>query len=461
MRTLYLFCLMILLTACQGYRKQLEHAEAFKNAGMHDQALSELTALYQLHPDKPEVLIALKETASIQMNKYYSNVQMLQGSGRYQSALDALTTAENFQSEYEWLGLSVPFFADGLRNEIRMNMADDYFAQAEAALFQEKWEDALMYASLARRAGSRKPEIDYVETMAVIVPAYRRGEKAMELGLYQDAYYYFEKVFERDADFNDVVERMQECLRRASVTVSYVHLLEEGEARSRDKAIIASVQEEILELDNPFIRLVTRDDIELLLEEQKNAMGAGFADEIIVEAGQLLGAELLIAGEVVSSSVEVQPIREKVHKGYEGRTVIAKKVEYKEKVQSVKHMVSFRYRILDAETGEILVADNIPYKNEVQNSWVEFGGDPDLLHPGEWKFKYYGAATDMVDTDEDVRKELQRLIRARRGTPTEAELEQEFIEYIGVKIAEELGKYADVRNPMPLSLKGSYLSAAK
>lgn len=79
MRTLYLFCVIILLTACQGYRKQLAHAEAFRNAGMHDQALSELTALYQSHPDKSEVLIALKETASIQMNKYYSNVQMLQG----------------------------------------------------------------------------------------------------------------------------------------------------------------------------------------------------------------------------------------------------------------------------------------------------------------------------------------------------------------------------------------------
>ncbi|WP_306644046.1 CsgG/HfaB family protein [Sanyastnella coralliicola] len=448
MRITLLLLIALSLTACQGYKKSMAEAEQYRTAGMHLEALDRFEAIYKENPKKVEAHIQLKETATFVMNKYYSEVQLLIGQGNYQSALNALDRAEDFMSKYQWLGLETPFYAANLRSEARYKLGQSYFVRAQQAVEAEEWDDAEMYAYQARKYGFREKELDYLEVMIDIVPTFRKGLKAKELGLYQDAYAYFEEVSEIDADFSDVLLHMDECLEKSSFTISYLHAGGHLKA-NRDKAIITGVKEEILSLDNPFIRVVSRDDLDVILDEQMNSMTGAFDEDIIVEAGKLLGAEFLIVGELLNSESQVSPVSRVRKKGYEGNTVIAKKVEYTEKSQTVKHIVSYRYHLLDAETGEVLAAENIPYTFEENHTWLDYSGDPDQLYPGQWKYKLILSATDAVDLDNAAKQDIMEKARRRPLKVSDLELEQRFIEFISQEVANKVDRLAWERKLTP------------
>lgn len=413
---------------------------------MNEQALQAYEALYREFPDKAEVHIALKQIANQINTKNFADARMLFGTGQYQSALDVLAKAENFSSRYAWLDINTPMLSSGLRSEIQTAMAADYFAKAQDAVENEMWDQASTYIYKARRAGSDKAELEYLELMIEIVPRYKKGLKAKELGLYQDAFFYFQEVAEIDADFDQVLDHLEYCRERAEMTLSYIHLLEGRGVKNRDKSIIASVQEEILELNNPLVRLVTRDDMDILLQEQRNAMEAGFDDREMIEAGLLLGAKYLIVGEVLSNKFENDPLRKVWKKGYDGQTVLARKVEYVENSITSRHIVSFRYRVLNAETGEILAAENIPYKYEDEVKWINYNGDPSRLKPGDWKFKYFDSAVDRIFEEDPSESDLSALANARKTPLSNQELEQKFIKYIGEVIASKVDAYAKNRS---------------
>jgi hypothetical protein len=424
----------------------LADAQTYEEAGMHEEAMRRYKDLYQSKPQRPEAHIKLRNTAQYILDRYYADARMLSGQGKYDRALEMLDEARSFSMQNQWLDLNEPMSSETLKAEIHQALADQYYREAEQALKEERWEKAKDLIAKSRRYNRDREELEYLDLMVRILPEFRRGMKAKELGLYQEAYYYFEKVANIDADFSNVLQHMQECLDKSSFTVTYVHYTANGKNSGRDKAIITTVKQEVLALDNPFIRLVARDDIDVLIEEQLNSMSGVFDEEAAVEAGKLLGAEYVVVGEVLNTDLRLSPVKSVQHKGWAGPTTQARKVEYTERRRDLTHIVSFRYHLMNAETGEVLAAENIPYTYTDELNWIDYNGDPDQLYPGDWKFKLLGSSIDRVDTDTKAKAEIDELLMARRQALSEAELEQHFIQFIGAEIAHKLEHYANERS---------------
>lgn len=437
--------LLLGLTACQSYKKSLAEAEQYKKAGMFDEAINRYRALYQSKPNRPEAHIRMKSTAEAELNRLYANVRMLKGQGQFEEALRTLDEAEAFSIQYQWLNLKQPFNSGGLLGEIHQGIADRYYRLAEEAVQSERWDEAREYIRKSRKYDRDRQELEYLSLMVEIVPEFKKGMKAKELGLFQEAYYYFERVSKLDADFSNVLQHMQECLDKAAFTATYVHYTPDGNNSGRDKAIITSVKQEILDLENPFIRLVARDDIDVLIEEQRNSMGGAFDEEAAVEAGKLLGAEYVIVGEILDVSMRQSNLNRTRHKGFAGPTTQSRKVEYDVNARNLTHIVSFRYHLMNAETGEVLAAENIPYSYEDEVRWINYNGDPDMLYPGDWKFRLLGSNIDKVFNNKEEKEEVDRLLRARRQNLSPAELEQRFITFIGEEIAQKIERFANER----------------
>jgi tetratricopeptide (TPR) repeat protein len=438
--TFFLVVVCVTMVACNPHKKTLADASSLRQAGMHQDAFTRYLSIYRQDPSVTEALIGLRETGNVIVNRRFSEVQMLHGQGRHSEALTALSGAESFLNENRWLDLKPPFYANGLREEINRALARQHYANAEAAVKNERWSEAREQLASARRFDRNLPEIEYLDRMIRILPDFRKGEKAMELRLYQEAYGFFEKASQIDADFRNVLILMDECVRLGRITATVIQINRDKTPSAVDRSLITSVKQNILQSNNPFIRLVARDDLDFLLEEQRNSMSGAFDESAVIEAGRLLGAEYVILGELLRYDLETEIVRQTQQKGYAGRNILARKVEYTE-IESRRSLNAvYRYYLVRSETAEVVAAENIPFFKEEVLHWAEFDGDHNSLHPGNWNQIGVPSLQDRVFVDQKYR--LDQLLRANATHTPGPEFEREFVTLAGVEVAERINAYA-------------------
>jgi tetratricopeptide (TPR) repeat protein len=442
----YLFYVLLsswIFVACNSHKKALSEAQVLRATGQHQLAFDRYFAIYSAEPTEIEAYRGLKETGGYLVNMGYAQVQMLVGQERFEAALNALDDAERFYNQHTWLELQRPFYAQTIRQEIHQALADSNFALAQDAVERERWEDARMYLNTARRYDRKKEEIEYLDLMIRILPDYKRGQKAMELKLYQEAYGFFEKVSRIDADFGDVLNLMDECLALGRITLAVVQLPQDSGTRVQDRALVSSVKQALLARNNPFIRLVSRDDLDFLLEEQRNSMMGTFDERALIEAGKLLGAEYIILGDLLKYDLKTTLTRNQAQKGYAGRNVLAKKVEYFEKESTLSLEALYRYTLVRAETGEVLAAENITFYEEDVIHWAEYMGDQVSLHPGNWNFIGLPSLQDKVHFDH--KPALDQLLKARNRHVPASDFENRFFDQVGSEVAIRVSSFAQER----------------
>jgi hypothetical protein len=269
--------------------------------------------------------------------------------------------------------------------------------------------------------------------MSQIYPNYNAGVKAMELELWRDAYDYFNEVAKLDADFKDVLKLREQCLNKAKFTIAYVPILKPEIDDAIESSVSAFVKQKVLALQSPFIELVERESLEAMLQEQMNSMNAAFDQNDVIEAGKLAGARYIITGELIMYEHKTSPQRALEKKAYLGSNVDDKKVRYTEYRLGRGIDASFRYKILDAETGKIYAAEIIPYIERDNVVWSDFEGDYSRLYPGEWKWQLMNSNEDVVLIDK--RDELMGQFTGRKGPISELEMRMKMMDEIGAKVA--------------------------
>ncbi len=442
----YLFYVLLaswILVACNSQKKAIAEAQSLRATGQHQLAFDRFFAIYNAEPTSVEAYRGLKETGGYLVNMAYAQVQMLVGQERYEAALKALDDAERFYNQHTWLELQPPFYAQTIRQEIHQALADTNFALAQDAVQRERWDDARMYLNTARRYDRNKEEIEYLDLMIRILPDYKRGQKAMELKLYQEAYTFFDKVSRIDADFGNVLNLMDECLMLGRITLAVVQLPQQEGARAQDRALVSSVKQALLAQNNPFIRLVSRDDLDFLLEEQRNSMMGTFDERALIEAGKLVGAEYIILGDLLKYDIKTTLTRNQAQKAFAGRNVLAKKVEYFEKESTLSLEALYRYTLVRAETGEVLAAENISFYEEDVIHWAEYMGDHVSLHPGNWNFIGLPSLQDKVHFDQ--KPVLDQLLKARNRHVPVSDFENRFFDQVGSEVAIRVSSFAQER----------------
>ena len=266
----------------------------------------------------------------------------------------------------------------------------------------------------------------------------------MELRLYQEAYAFFDKVAAIDADFNGVLQLMDECVEKGRINLTIIPITRKStQLSTTERAMVTAIKQRVLEAGNPFIRLVARDDLDILLEEQRNSMSGIFDQSAVIEAGRLIGAEYVVLAELLRFDVRTETLRDIPQKGYLGRNILARKVEYREIESKRTYDAVFRFYLVKSETAEVLAAETIPLFEEETLHWAEFDGDQASLHPGNWNYPGLPSLQDKVYTDQ--KWALDRLLAADKAHTPSGDFERRFIEMVSVETARKVNEYATDR----------------
>lgn len=339
MRSLLPFLFLVLLASCGSTRKQLERAAAYEREGMLTEAYDRYAELYARKPREVEAHVGMKRAAQGLLDRLqdkasaaYAMYDLTTGDRARQEAINYKAGMDHRGLDLEWSPLFETKRAEAVRDQ-----ADRLYADAEKAFREERFKEAEDLAYQCGRLDPERRDAEHLYKLAQVEPIYREALLGQELGLWREAYRKFDRVAKLDPGHKDTMARLAECREKASYTVAYVPLYNanlypevlglQDIVGQLEAQFAANVKQEVLDLNDPLIVLVDRDNTEEILAEQQRQMSGVYDDRSVAAAGKLLGARYVLTGKILRFD-----------------DVLRKEIEV-------------QMQLLDAESGRILLAE--------------------------------------------------------------------------------------------------------
>ena len=426
------------LISCTGTKSLLTGGLTYEEAGMYVEALENYSAAYRKKPSNAEAHVAAQRIAQRIYNSGVAELNRLKAHGDLSGMNQEWRELTSLYDAYGYVGFPNPSGLEYLFADARNEEADRLYEKAEKLMLEGNYEGANDIISELYRLDRNHEKAEYLEILGQIYPRYEKGKKAMNLELYRDAFMFFDEVVKIDAEFKDAMALRNECKELATFSVAYVPIHKHKMSAELELAIGTAIKKELLQLDDPFMRLLDRDNISSLLEEQQKSMTALFNQEKAVEAGKLEGATYVLTGELLAYDHSLSPRRRFEKKGYLGRTILHTKVRFEEFEQSRSISCSFRFQLLDSETGQVFLSEVVPFTQVDKVTYASFDGDKASLHEGDWKYRLIGSRIDRVYGSKEEKLLLDEKLNGRQKPKSQLELEIEFVNQVGKLLSDQI-----------------------
>ena len=320
----YLLLSCLGLMGCSSVEKQLNEAAVYEEAGMLEDAYGRYADVHARRDRNVQAHIGMQRTAQRRCDMLETEASMLYRAGELQRGDAALSAADLHAARLERAGIHV--IRDPLlpmiRNEARASASTALFEQASIAFRNDRFEEAESLCTAALKLEPNDKDAEHLRKMAQLEPLYREGMRAEELGLWRDAFRRYTRITDRDPAYRDAWERKAQALSKASYTLAYVPVFDPSpyagtnsmqlNPGAAEKALSGSIRKAILDLHDPLIILVDRENTDELLAEQQRVMNGTYDDVYAAEAGKLMGVKYVLTcrmlryDEVLSRQIEVQ-----------------------------------------------------------------------------------------------------------------------------------------------------------
>ncbi len=311
MRFLPALLILLLITACASGRKQLERASTYERAGMMQEAFNGYADLHDRKPRNVEAHVGMKRTAQALFDRMQQEASALYMANDLARGEQARAEALNYKArmDREGLDLQVDPMLEMRRREAQQLEAEKLYNAADAAFRADRFAEAEELAEKSLKLVPDRKETAYLVKVAQLEPRYREGQRAVELGLWRDAYQRYKWVTDRDASYKDAWAQLSMVREKAAYTLGYVPIYN-GAIYANDIGLVfvngaveaqlaASIKSAILDLHDPFLVLVDRDNTDEILAEQRRQMSGAYDDRHSAEAGRLLGARFVLTAKLL------------------------------------------------------------------------------------------------------------------------------------------------------------------
>jgi len=324
MRCPDLLLLLMLLAACGSTRRQLEGAAVLEQGGMLEKAYRAYADVHARRPGEAQALVGMKRAAQARYDRMAqeASAAYIGGDRANGDALSARAEQVLAEGQQARLELRPDPLLEQLRLEALGTWARATYDQALEAFRNDRFEECQRLCDRVLREVKDMKDAENLRRLAELEPMYREARYAAQLGLWRTAYRTMQRVTDRDPGYKDAWTALEEYRSKATWTLAYVPLLNvmlysgtmllttmPGQLES---SLRASVKQALLELDDPLIILVDRENTDQLLAEQQRTMEGIYDDAYAARAGKLLGARYTLSvrinrfDDILAKQAEVQ-----------------------------------------------------------------------------------------------------------------------------------------------------------
>lgn len=441
--------LVVLNASCTGSKPLAKKAAKLDESGMYAEAADLYLQSAMRNLRNVEAKIGLKQTGQKLLNDKLSSFFKAFSMGEdKEAAVNAFLEAKGYQERVQRAGvvLEIP---ESYANDFKQvkgeclvqlytlgqeQMGRNEFAAAEAT-----------FAKIGRLEPGYK-DAGNLQDIAYLEPLYILGKAELAAGQYRKAYADLARVTERNAQYKDAAVLQQQCVDKGRYPIAVLPFTTAGGA-SKAQAITmqAYVTAALTDLHDPFIRVVDRENIQKILDEQKLGMSGVVDEATAVSAGKLMGAQAVLMGTVISSSESPGRTQRSAKEGYESYQVKElnaetnqyvyvtryKPVQYTEFSMVNRAQLSISYKLVSLETGQVLLSKVLDRQAEDQTRYASYEGNAQALVP-----KFNGT----VDTRSSARRDLASLLAAPREVKSTAVLANELLRSSSALLAGSIGQ---------------------
>lgn len=298
--------LLLLLAACSGAGRLVRDGERAEAAGHLEAAHAAYRHALQERPGQARAFLGAQRTAR----------QVL---GQLEAAAAAAYLADDHElGEQRWRAVNefvAQAAADGLtlqrdpgleqrRQQARQAHVAALYQRAEQAFREDRFEACGDLLGQVIALDPDHADAAHLLRMAELEPRYRQARRAFEEGRWREAHAALEALLVDDPAYKDARLLRDAARTNASYTVTHVAVEEEGVAaratyaarvKGVPEALNTAIQEGLLALHDPFLVLVVNDHPDVLLAQQKHALEGIHDESTAARAGQLLGAQFVLA----------------------------------------------------------------------------------------------------------------------------------------------------------------------
>jgi hypothetical protein len=356
----YLLIVFTAFASC-GYKKLMKEAKVYEEGKLSSEALTTYQLAY-LEYNKAEARVSMKRVAQSILDDKIRSAKMAYMSQEYITALSHYDEAYTYADQHNQLDLTISDMVRRERAECLSSYVNQLYQVAEQQVLNEDFEEAHATINKILSVDRNNQQAKFLEIMCDIVPSYQAGLKAVELQLWRQAFAYFDEVCKIDADYKDAFELREEAMSKSKCTFVFKPQDNIKVDDNVESTLSSAIKGSLLTIKNPFIELLERDNIDVVIKEQQETMAPQYEEGTGSQAGKLKKANYIISGEFVSFKSEMTPEKKKTADvGFD--ILGSDKVECYEISGKRILSISYKYSIIDVETGKLYFSDVLTFSD--------------------------------------------------------------------------------------------------
>lgn len=433
-----------------GSKKLYKKGLKLEQAGLLDEASEMYMRSLAKKNTNVDSQIALKKTGQRALNDKLDSFNKLHMLADHDDAVFEYEVAELFHERVANYGIKLDLpshYKD--RYEISLDHHIEELYKEGVAFYENKnYVEATRKFNKISSYDPNYKDIANYQILTFAEPLYNEGKAAFNREDWRTAYGFFDQIYKKNPDFKDVDELWKMSLDNGMFPVAITRFTGAHSTRDESEKIHAHIIDDISSIDSPFIKIVDRDNMDQVIEEQTLGLSGVVDEATAANVGNILGAKGLISGKILDHKVSQGSLKKKVVAAYEMYEVEVtnpetgkkeketrfKKTRYTEYYNKNEVTLETQYRCISLETGEIIFSNIFEKTATDQIHYAVFQGENQNLVPA----KGDGPTDSKADYDA-----LQVLLKADRELAKPDEIASSLYNEIGVGVSTELKKHLD------------------
>jgi len=449
---LFKACLALVVVAgvqaCNSSKSLSKKGAQLEEAGLYnDAALFYYNALLK-NSSNIDARIGLSKAGQRVLNDKIDDFTKARAMEEYRDAVYAYKDAMDYRTKVEKLGikLEAPSYLADDYEEAKRILIKGLYDEGNKHLVNKEFDKANKIFEEIHRLDPDYKDIDNLKDVSRNEPIYIAAVDHFDQGRYRKAYYEFEKIYKVNPSYKDIGILREECLDKGKYPVAIAPFENSSGKKGIEKKIQAFVITELSGLNDPFLRIVERDNMEMVMEEQRLSLSGIVDESTAAEVGNILGAKAILTGKVLTYSAnegKLQSSRKKAFEGYQVKLYnkLEDKVYYETRYKPVSYTeyynlnevdLTFQFKAVSLETGEILFSDVVQKKENSEVHYASYDGEATNLYPSK---------DNRVVTSSRDRRQLVNLVRSNREIKTVTELSNDAYREAAQEVASDLYKF--------------------
>jgi len=435
-RILLLFPIIAFIAfGCVTSRSLSKKAVVLEEAGEYTAAADLFYQSIQRNPRNTDAIIGIKRAGNKVMKDYLRKFSQYAIQEDYEKSTYAYLDAMLYQNKLEKVNvkIEIPPVSQNKYQEVLNQFLTQKYDRGLGFINIEKFDEAEKCFNEIYKFDKTFKDVAELRNIAYLEPFYRKAEMLKNDKQYRDAYDAYTKILQRVGNYKSTQKNRDYVLAKGRMYITLSSI--DGKRYSNySNAIKQQVVNSIVKFNDPFIKVVDREDLDNVLKEQELSLSGLSSNEL--EIGEIASAQYNVVIDVINYSISREPLKKERVQGRESysekyydsegkakyRTKY-KKVYYYEYRESRNLIMAVSYKVVSLSTSEIVTTDIIRKSVNSNTHYITYSGNKKQLYPLSNSYGY------------SSRSEIKRLLKAPRSLKPVGELLEEFNNYSGNRIA--------------------------